>query len=206
MTISRLLIWFHDLENWEQLICWPIFSCSVGFKSFRAVLSSTDSRNENLKFHDFSMTWTHFPKFNDFTRCGIRISNPRNFHGRVNVVPVKPLDHVDLGLRAHPNWLGPFMTLTPGEPTTWERRGDVRQKVKSEMVVVRAPTSLANSPPSGTAMAHTWSKDDLRCKISKWGTLAGNPTNVTEGCNNSMRCRIRYMYSFASCRSDSIQL
>ena len=75
------------------------------------------------------------------------------------------------------------MTLTPGEPTTSERQGDAHQKVKSEMVVIQAPPSLANSPLSGTTttMAHTWSKDNLRCKILKWGTLASNPTNLTEG-------------------------
>ena len=105
MTISPLLLWFHNLENWEQLICWLKIFMFGRLQTFAYSVIKHWVKTENLKFHNFSMTWTHFPIFNDFARSGIRISNSMNFHGHVNAVPVKPLDNVDLGLQAHPNWL-----------------------------------------------------------------------------------------------------
>ena len=163
-------------------------------------------RDENLKFHNFSMTSTLFPIFNVFTRSGIQISNSMNFHRHVNAVPVKPLDYVDLGLQAHPNWLALLWPWPQGNLPLQKGREMLIKKWRVKWWWYRLhPVWL---------ILHHWALLRLilgqriiwGAKISKWGTVASNPTNVTEDCNNSMRCRIKYMYSFASCHSHSIQL
>ena len=51
---------------------------------FLAYLSTTDFESNEMKIWN-SMTWTHFPKFHEFSMPGIKISNSMTFHDHMNL-------------------------------------------------------------------------------------------------------------------------